>query len=139
MVNGQRTVYGGDAIIKYKGLSLTLEDDILNMKPSSATDPLFGATAESFNKGKVNAGGFISDLNYNVQKIRSTFSVGYENTNANDLVQGNMQWLNFAYAYKLSGFNSCAKIEYYYPLQEDVNSNPLKYNGQVRVGYQIVF
>ena len=139
MVNGQRTVYGGDAIIKYKGLSLTLEDDILNMKPSSATDPLFGATAENFNKGKVNAGGFISDLNYNVQKIRSTFSVGYENTNANDLVQGNMQWLNFAYAYKLSGFNSCAKIEYYYPLQEDVNSNPLKYNGQVRVGYQIVF
>jgi hypothetical protein len=139
MVNGQRTVYGGDAIIKFKGLSLTLEDDILNMKPSNSTDPLFNATAASFNKGVVHAGGFISDLNYNSQKIKSVFSVGYENTNANDLIAGNMQWLNFGYAYKVSGFNSVAKIEYYYPLQEDANSNPLKYTGQIRVGYQIVF
>jgi len=139
MVNGERTIYGGDAIIKYRGLSLTLEDDIMNMKPSSATDPLFNGTAESFNNGVVHAGGFISDLNYNWQKIHSVISVGYENTNANDLIAGNFQWLNIGYAYKVNGFNSCIKAEYYYPLQEDVNSNPLKYNGQIRIGYQIVF
>ncbi len=139
MINGTRTVYGGDAIIKYKGLSATFETDILNMKPSSPSDALFNATAASFNKGIVNAGGFTTDLNYNWQKIRSVFSVGYENFNANDLIAGNQEWVTLAYAYKLNGFNSCAKIEYYIPTKEDVNSNPLKYNGQLRVGYQVVF
>lgn len=139
MITGKRSIYGGDAIVKYKGFSATFESDILNLKPTSQSDVLFGGTPESFNKGVVHAGGFISDLNYDNEKIHSVFSVGYENTNANDLIPGNQEWVTLAYSYKFNSFNSCAKIEYYIPTKEDVNSNPLKYTGQLRVGYQIVF
>jgi len=139
IITGKRTVYGGDAIAKYKGLSATFETDMLSMQPTSTSDALYAGTPASFNKGKVNAGGFTTDLNYDWEKAHSVFSIGYENFNANDLIPGNQAWLTFAYAYKISGFNSCAKIEYYNPTQTDNNSNPLKYNGQIRVGYQVVF
>ena len=78
-------------------------------------------------------------MNYNWEKIHSVFSVAYEDDNANDLIPGEQEWLTLGYAYKIRGFNSVAKIEYYKPVQEDVNSNPLKYTAQVRIGYQIVF
>ena len=139
LFDGYRTIYGGDAIIKYRGFSVTFEEDILNMRPQSQSDPLFNGTPESINKGVVNAGGFITDLNYNWQKIRSVFSVGYENTNPNDLIPGHMESLTFGYAYKLSGFNSCIKFEYLDPIIADNGSDPLKYYGQIRLGYQIVF
>jgi hypothetical protein len=139
MVNGKRTIYGGDAMIVYRGFSLQLEEDILNIKPTSQADPLFNGTAESLNKGVVNAGGFVSALNYDWLKAKSVFSVGYENTNANDLQIGHMEWVTLAYAYTFNSFNSCAKIEYYIPTVEDVNAKPLKYTGQLRIGYQIVF
>jgi len=138
-IGGKSTVYGGDAIVKYKGFSATFESDIVNLQPSNAADALFNGTSAALNKGKVKAGGFISDLNYNSEPIHSTLSVGYQNLNANDLVSGTQEWLTFAYAYKISGFNSCAKIEYYLPTKEDAVSNPLKYTGQLRVGYQVVF
>ena len=139
MVNGTRTIYGGDALLMYRGFSLTLEDDIMNMHPVSQSDPLFNGTPESVNKGVVNAGGFTSSLNYDWLKAKSVFSIGYENTNANDLVVGHMEWVDLGYAYTFNSFNSCAKLEYYIPTVEDVNSKPLKYTGQLRVGYQIVF
>ena len=139
MVNGKRTVYGGDAIIKYRGISATFETDMLNMKPSSSADALYNGTTSSINKGVVNAGGCIAALNYNWEKVHSVFSVVYENSNANDHLYGNQEWMTFAYAYKISSFNSCAKIEYYAPTKEDGASNPLKYTGQFKVGYQIVF
>ena len=47
--------------------------------------------------------------------------------------------MTLAYCYKISGFNSVAKIEYYIPTKEDVTSNVLKYTAQLRVGYQVVF
>ena len=139
MINGKSTIYGGDAIVKYKGFSATFESDILNLQPTSTTDGLFGGTAPSVNGGKVKAGGFIADLNYNNEKIHSAFSVGYQNLNANDLLYGTQEWMTLAYCYKISGFNSVAKIEYYIPTKEDVTSNVLKYTAQLRVGYQVVF
>jgi len=139
LINGKSTIYGGDAIVKYKGFSATFESDILNLKPNNPQDALFAATNPSFNGGKVKAGGYIADLNYNNEKIHSTVSAGYQNLNANDLIAGTQEWWTIAYAYKINGFNSCAKIEYYIPTKEDVNSNPLKYTGQLKVGYQVVF
>ncbi len=139
LFDGYRTIYGGDAIIKYRGISATFEDDIMNMRPQSQSDPLFNGTPYSVNKGKVTAGGWIADLNYNWQKIRTVFSAGYEYTNVNDLIPGHMEYLTLAIAYKVNSFNSCAKLEYYIPTQEDLGSDPLKWTGQIRLGYQIVF
>jgi len=139
MIDGKRSIYGGDLTVKYKGLSATFEDEIINMQPVDANDPLFNATPSSFNKGIIMAGGYVAQVMYNSEKIHSTFSVSYEDINVNDLIVGDQQWLNLSYAYKVNSFNSVFKIEYYLPEKEDVNSNPLKYTAQLRVGYQVVF
>ena len=139
IINGKRTVVGGDFIFLYKGFSATFEAHMMQLKPADTTDPILNGTTVVKNGGVVNAGGFATGVNYNFAKIRSVFSVNYEDINVNDLVPGEQQWLYFGYAYKVSGFNSVAKIEYYIPTKEDVTSNPLKYTRQIRIGYQIVF
>ena len=139
MINGTRTIYGGDALLMYRGLSLTFEDIVMNMKPVSQSDPLFNGTPESINKGVVNGGGFTTELSYDWLKAKSVFCVGYENTNADDLIPGHMEWVTLGYAYTLNSFNSCAKVEYYIPTVEDVIQKPTKYTGQLRIGYQLVF
>jgi len=137
--DGKRSVYGGDFIVKYKGFSFLFETDMIKMQPQSSTDPLYEGTPSSVNGGVINAGGFVTGVNYNWEQIKSVFSVQYENINANDLVYGTQEWLYLGYAYKVSGFNSVFKVEYYIPTTEDKASNPLKYTGQLRVGYQVIF
>ncbi len=139
IVDGKRSVYGGDFIIKYRGLSFLFETDMVNIQPTSTADPLYEGTATSVNKNKVNAGGFTTSLNYNLEKLHSCVTIMYETLNPNDLAPGHEEWLYLGYAYKLSGFNSVFKIEYYRPMVEDVVSDPLKYTAQIRAGYQIVF
>lgn len=139
IINGKKTMYGGDFIIKYKGISLLFEADLIQMQPADAGDALYGATPTSFNNGMVKAGGITTGINYNWKSIHSTFSVNYEQINGNDLIAGDEQWLYLGYAYKVNGFNSVLKLEYYKPLKEDVNLNPLKYTSQLRIGYQFVF
>jgi hypothetical protein len=74
--------------------------------------------------------------------------VNYENFNVNDLTKGHEEWMYLGYAYKVAGFNSVVKVQYYRPLVEDASApvkapNPypevLKYTGQLRVGYQVIF
>ncbi len=137
--DGKRTCFGADAILKYKGFSATLEGHIIDMKPTSAADALYYGTPTSFNKSDVKAGGIVAGANYNWEKIKSVVSLNYENFNANDLVDGHEEWFYIGYAYKVGGFNSVLKAEYYIPLQEDKNLDPLKYKAQLRVGYQVVF
>jgi hypothetical protein len=137
--DGKRLLYGGDMIFKYKGIAFTFEEDLIKAQPNSQSDPLYNGTSESTNKNVVNAGGFVTNLSYTYNKWHSVLAVQYQDINANDLMPGIQQWFNIAYAYKINGFNSVAKIEYYIPTEEDKVSNPLKYTGQLRVGYQIVF
>jgi hypothetical protein len=139
MVDGERTIYGGDAIAKYRGFAATFETDIINMRPHSQSDGLFNGTAGSFNKNVVHAGGFITGLSYTAQKLKSALYVNYERYDWNDLKAGMNEWLEFGYAYKVKDYNSCFKIEYYRPLTEDASYKVLKYDGEIRVGYQVVF
>jgi len=139
MINGKRLIYGGDFIIKYQGFSALFEADIMRLQPTSATDDLYQGTPASFNGGYINSGGFVTGLNYDWQKIRSVFSIQYENFNTNDLQKGAQSWLYLGYAYKVKGFKSVFKVEYFIPTTEDVAANPLKYTSELRVGYQIVF
>ena len=136
--DGKQTVYGGDFMFKYRGISVLFETDMMRMQPTSPTDPLYEGTPASFNGGHVNAGGYVTGINYNWQNIKSVFSVQYESFNTNDLVSGHQEWLYLGYAYKVNGFNSVFKVEYYIPTEEDKAQAPLKYTGQLRVGYQIV-
>ncbi len=139
VINGKRLCYGGDVTFMYKGFSTNFEVDLMQLKPADTSDPLFNGTSSTVNKGVINAGGFVWDANYDFAKIRSVFTAKYEDVNVNDLVPGSMHWLSLGYAYKLNGFASVFKLEYAIPLQEDSNSDALKYTGQLRLGYQIVF
>ena len=146
MINGKRGVYGADALVKFKGISATFETEMIRMQPASDADPLYWGTPTSFNGKYVKAGGYCAGLNYNYEKLHSVVSVMYEEFNTNDLavngsaahVANTQAWLYFGYAYKVNGFNSVIKVEYYRPAIES-NENPLKYDGQIRFGYQIVF
>jgi len=137
--DGKRTIMGADLLAKYKGLSFTFEADMVKMQPTSQADPIYQGTPESKNAKVVNAGGITTSLNYDYEKWHSVLSVQYDNLNVNDLVPGTQQWVAFAYAYKVTGFNSVFKIEYVIPTLEDKISNPVKYTNELRVGYQIVF
>ncbi len=147
MVNGKRGVYGADAMVKYKGISATFETDMMRIQPANNNDPLYYGTAGTFNGKYINAGGYCAGLNYDWQKIRSVFSVMYEDFNANDLAinassahtAGQQAWLYLGYAYMVNGFGSVFKIEYYRPAIESTSLNSLKYYGQVRIGYQVTF
>lgn len=137
--DGKRTIYGADFLAKYKGLSFTFETDMIRMQPNSQSDAIFAGTTPAKNGNVVNAGGFTTSLNYNYEPIHSVLSVQYEDLNVNDLAPGVQDWVTIAYAYKISGFNSVVKVEYYVPTKEDAVSNPLKYTGELKIGYQIVF
>jgi len=137
-VDGYKTVYGGDFIAKYKGISVTFETEHVVAKPVSQLDPLYNGTPESKNKGVINAGGFTAGINYNWKPKKSVFSVNFEDLNVNDLVYGSEELLHVGYAYTVNRFNSVAKIEWIKPLQEDASA-PLKYASELRIGYQIVF
>ncbi len=139
MVNGKKVVYGADFMFRYRSFTLFAEADYVNAQPTDPTDALYMNTLSSFNGGKVNAGGYCITANYNWKKAHSVFAAEYENVNGNDLISGKQEWMRFAYALTLNGFNSVIKAEFYHPLTEDAAQNPLKYSDQFRVGYQLVF
>lgn len=139
LVNGQKMITGVDFSAQYRCFSAQAEYHLISMKPKDPNDPLFGGTTSDFNNGKVQAGGLLTRVYYHAQKIKSTFSAQYENINVNSLVDGHQEWLSVAYAYNVKGWDSVFKIHYFRPLKEDYNSDPLKYTGQIRVGYQYQF
>jgi hypothetical protein len=137
--DGKKTIVGADMIFKYKGFSATFEAHRMNLKPTSQSDALYGGTPASFNNGVVKGGGIATGANYIVQKYKSVVSVNYENFNVNDLISGSEEWLYFGYAYKVGGFNSVLKAQYYVPMFGDSPQRQLKYTGQFRIGYQVIF
>ena len=139
IIDGKQSVIGGDFIFLYKGFSAAFEVHRLQLTPKDSTNSLFDGSSSKVNKGVINGGGFLTMVSYNYPKLNSVLTVSFENVNANDLVPGDQQWFSIGYAYLINGFNSCFKAEFYKPTLEDVNSNPLKYNSQFRIGYQLVF
>ncbi len=139
MVDGKKMGYGFDFSAEYQHFSVQLENDMIRLQPVSQGDALYQGTAESFNQNKVNAGGWVGCVNYYWKGIKSVFSVKYDNVNLNDLVAGHAENLYVGYGYLVKGWNACLKAEWVRPLVEDVNSDPLKYTNNFRVGMQIMF
>ncbi|MES2389490.1 MAG: hypothetical protein V4543_15915 [Bacteroidota bacterium] len=139
VINGKRLVYGLDASAQYMGFSAQAEFHVINLQPADPSDILFNNTTAAFNGGKVLSGGLLTRVNYNSLLLRSTLSCQFENLNLNNLVPGTEQLLSVAYAYNVKGFDSVLKVQYYHPLKEDQNSDPLKWTDQIRLGYQYQF
>lgn len=138
-VDGKKTAYGFDASAEYKHLSLQVEHDRIMLQPADQTNALFHGTQESFNKGKIFAGGWVTTLNYHCKAIKSVFSAKYDQENVNDLADGKQEYLHVAYAYLVNGWHSCLKFEWTRPLTEDKASDPINYTNNFRIGLQVLF
>ncbi|OJW77855.1 MAG: hypothetical protein BGO69_00065 [Bacteroidetes bacterium 46-16] len=139
LVAGEKFVYGFDANFQYRNFSAQFETQMLSLRPSLQTDPLFAGTALATNNKVVKAGGYLLQGNYCLKAARSVLSVQYQDVNLNDLVYGSEEWLSLAYGFMINSFKNVIKIQYYKPLTEDTKSDPLKYTAQLRIGWQYHF
>jgi Phosphate-selective porin O and P len=139
IVDGQNLKYGFDANFAYRNITVQLETDFNEIRPTSTAATVYQGTTSDVNHGLVKAGGSQVQVNYNWQSIHSIVSARYEHLNYNDLIYGHEEWLTVGYAYQLNGFKNCLKINYDTPLTEDKAQNPLKYTGRIKIGWQLTF
>lgn len=137
-INGERYVYGFDAAFQYKGFSAQFEIHQLRGEPQSVSDALFHGYNEQQTEGYFLAGGYYSQLNYFSKKLRTIFSVRYEELDLNDLVSGNSKRLSAALAYQIKGFDSMIKFQYFNILEEEI-IDPVRWSEQFRIGWQVNF
>jgi len=138
MIDGKRYGYALDISAMYKGLSAQFEIHKIKAEPQSATNQLYQGYTLDQTGGYVQAGGFLTQLNYNFKKARTILSVRYEELDLNELVPGKSKRLSGAIAYKISGYNAMIKAQYFNVLQEE-SINPLKWKEQFRIGFQLGF
>ncbi|WP_312750905.1 porin [Epilithonimonas hominis] len=138
MINGKRYGYGLDFFAMYKGVSAEFEIHKIKAEPQNASDPLYKGYTLEQTGGYVQAGGFLTQLNYNFKKINTIFSVRYEELDLNDLVPGKAKRFSGAVAYKINGYNAMIKAQYFNILQEE-SIDPLKWKEQFRIGFQLGF
>jgi hypothetical protein len=85
------------------------------------------------------AGGFLGTISYSNKKLKSIFSLRYDNFNPNDLVKNNTEeTLSFAYAYQINGFNAMVKAQYWYRLSDRTNPLIQRFDDQFRIGIQFL-
>ena len=103
--NGQKTAYGLDASIMYRGLSLQFEAH--QAKIDSA---MF---SENNQYTSFKEGGYLLQANYYYRPLKSVFCVRYDELNPNDLVYGNTQrTMSYAYNYFIRQNALCFKVLY---------------------------
>lgn len=139
VIDGIKTGYGFDISAQYMGLSAQFEMHQFIMEPQNPQNILFMGLSEEFHEGFVRAGGYYGQLSYFSKELKSIFSGRYEALNINDLAEGELQRLSFAYAYLFRGFNTMLKIQYFNVLSEESLIDPLRWTEQVRIGMQYHF
>jgi hypothetical protein len=138
MINGEKYVYGADASFQYKGFSLQAEAHQIKGIPNDTVSSLLMGTPQSFNKGYFLAGAFVAQASYYIKPVRTVISFRFENLNINDLVDGYTERYAAACAYRFKKSNAILKAQYYFFGKQDAQAD-LKYNQQIRIGYQINF
>lgn len=159
-LQGQRDMWGFDVSAQYMNWSAQFEWHQMRMTPTQQADYLQGY--EQFTD-HFNAGGFLAQLNYNLQDWNSVVSVRYDRFNSNDLVgpratgeNFNLGWggsfsglandsravqenLSFAYNYKVGGWNSVLRAQYVHRLKKDLTLPGRLADDQLRIGWQYLF
>lgn len=138
VVNGKKYTYGMDAVVRYQGLSGFFEIDQVKAMPQNPNDPLFQGYTMAQTKGKVFAGGMVTELNYNVRSSGTTVSARYEELDVNDLVPGNSKRWGAAVDQKLSGINGSLRLQYFH-IMNDESIDPNKWKDQLRLGLIVRF
>ncbi len=158
-LNGTRNMWGFDVSAQYMGWSAQFEYHLMNMRPTVMADYGQGLQAYTDN---FNAGGFITQLNYNCQPLRSVFSIRYDRFNSNDLVgaragepnynflsgtvtgkaydsRSTQENITIAYNLKLNGWNSALRAQYSQPIKVDETLPGRAADPQLRLGWQYLF
>jgi hypothetical protein len=138
VIDGERYAWGIDASAQYKGFSTQFELHQLTARPQNTGSILFQGYNAEETGGYVKMGGYVAQVNYFSKKLKTIFSGRYEEYNLNDLAPGINKRLNAAIAYQIDGFNSMIKLQYFHILEEE-SIDPLRWNYQIRIGWQYLF
>jgi hypothetical protein len=134
-IDGERLGLGFDGSISYRGISAQFESQILKATPQNNNDALLIGLPNYATNGYMKFGGWMTQLNYFNKKIKTIFSVRYDEMDLNDLVTGNAQRFSAAVAYQLNGYKSMIKMQYFNVLQEE-SIDLQRFQHQFRIGWQ---
>ena len=158
-LQGTRNMWGFDVSAQYMNWSAQFEYHLMNLRPTVMKD--YGQGLEKYTDF-FNAGGFIAQLNYNLQPWHSVFSIRYDRFNSNDLVgsrkegqdytfgvgsitgqtydsRSTQENLSFAYNLKLQGWNSVLRAQFTKRLKKDETLPGRLADDQLRIGWQYLF
>ncbi len=138
VLDGERFGYGADMAGQYKGFSAQFEIHQIRNTPSNPENINLVGLSDSVTGGYFLTGGYVAQLNYFNKKYNTILSVRFDELDLNDLVAGNSRRLSFAAAYQIDGFKSMIKVQWWSIVKEEV-LDPLRWNEQVRIGWQFVF
>jgi hypothetical protein len=138
VLDGERFGYGADVAAQYKGFSAQFEIHQLKNTPVNPANINLVGLPDSITGGYFLTGGYIVQVNYFSKKFNTILSARFDELDLNDLVSGNSQRWSFAAAYQLDGFKSMIKVQWWSIVEEEV-LDPLRWNEQVRIGWQFVF
>jgi hypothetical protein len=138
MINGQKSVFGGDFCFHYFGFSLQAEMHLLKGIPNDTNSVLLGPAPVAKTGGYFQSGCEILQLNYFYKPIKTGASIRYENMNVNDLFKGSTARITYGLFYAIRGTGSMIKANFTKILSED-SIDPLKYTSQFRIGWQWQF
>lgn len=139
VIDGKRTVMGGDVAAQYKGFSVQVEGHMIRLEPAAANSALFQRLSREQHGGYVMAGGYYAQANWWSRKLRTILSVRFEELNLNDLAEGLSQRLGGAIAYQLGGNDVMIKAQWWHILEEEAAVDPLRWTEQARIGVQYLF
>jgi hypothetical protein len=151
VISGTRQMATVDFTFQYKGFSLQGEYHLARIIPTNDIDPDADNNRYREQRGtrdyKIGslptdyfmASGFLGTISYSNKKLKSIFSLRYDNFNPNDLVKNNTEeTLSFAYAYQINGFNAMVKAQYWYRLSDRTNPLIQRFDDQFRIGIQFL-
>ncbi len=151
VISGTKQMATADFSFQYKGFAAQAEYHIAQIRPTNELDPDPDNLRYRENRGNKDfkignqptsffrAGGFLGNLSYSNRKIKSIFSIRYDNFNPNDLVPKNTEeTLSFAYAYMINGFNAMIKAQYWYRMVDRKNPLIQRFDDQFRIGLQFL-
>lgn len=139
VIDGEKLTYGFDISAQYKGASIQFELHQLKATPQDTSSGLLQGYTLAQTEGFFKAGGYLIQGNYFIKPIRSIISGRYEELNLNDLATGVSKRFSLAYCFQVDGFNSMIKVQYFHINEEETSIDPLKWDKQIRIGWQYLF
>ena len=137
-IKGEKYGYGADFTFFYNNFSFQVEADQFRYQPADLTMIPVNSNGNILTK-YFRGGGWYGQLNYFCPKLKSSFSVRYDNINVNDAVKGdNGNTVSYSYQYYFNSYKTVFRMQYWQRLHDVDTHLPLE-NDQLRIGFQFLF